>query len=113
LTRAAVAELVESRLTGIPDPVFVDACLRATRGTPFLMRVLVEALSEGGIAPNAESARHVERIGARTVAHSIRPAASAAGGRKAALALAVLSKATCSGGALRSSMRWRLDAAER
>lgn len=72
LTRAAVAELVESRLAGIPDPVFVDACLRATRGTPFLMRVLVEALSEGGIAPNAESARHVERIGARTVAHSIR-----------------------------------------
>jgi DNA-binding CsgD family transcriptional regulator len=72
LTRAAVAELVESRLTGVPDPVFVDACLRATRGTPFLMRVLVEALSEGGIAPTAESARHVERIGARTVGHSIR-----------------------------------------
>jgi DNA-binding CsgD family transcriptional regulator len=72
LTRAAVAELVESRLAGVPDPVFVDACLRATRGTPFLMRVLVEALSEGGIAPTTESARHVERIGARTVGHSIR-----------------------------------------
>jgi DNA-binding CsgD family transcriptional regulator len=72
LTSAAVAELVESRLTGVPDPVFVDACLRATRGTPFLMRLLVEALSEGGIAPTTESARHVERIGARTVGHSIR-----------------------------------------
>jgi DNA-binding CsgD family transcriptional regulator len=72
LTRAAVAELVESRLTGVPDPVFVDACLRATRGTPFLLRVLVEAISEGGIAPTAEGARHVERIGARTVGHSIR-----------------------------------------
>jgi DNA-binding CsgD family transcriptional regulator len=72
LTRAAVAELVESRLRGVPDPAFVDACLRATRGTPFLMRVLVEALSEGGIAPTAESARHVERIGARTVGQSIR-----------------------------------------
>src|SRR6266480_7063284 len=33
LTRAAVAELAESRLGGAPDPVFVDACLRATRGT--------------------------------------------------------------------------------
>ena len=36
------------------------------------MRVLVEALSEGAIAPTAESARHVERIGARTVGRSIR-----------------------------------------
>jgi DNA-binding CsgD family transcriptional regulator len=72
LTRAAVAELVESRLAGVPDPVFVDACLRATGGTPFLVRVLVEALSEGGIAPTAEAARHVERVGARTVGRSIR-----------------------------------------
>ena len=72
LTRAAVAQLVESRLAGVPDPVFVDACLRATRGTPFLVRVLVDALSEGGIAPTAEAARHVERIGARTVGRSIR-----------------------------------------
>ena len=65
LTRAAVAELVESRLGTVPDPRFVDACLRATRGTPFLLRVLVEALSEGSIAPTAEAARHVDRIGAR------------------------------------------------
>ena len=72
LTRAAVAQLVESGLGGAPDPVFVDACLRATRGTPFLMRVLVEALREGGIAPTEEAARHVERIGARTVGRSIR-----------------------------------------
>jgi len=72
LTSAAVARLVESRLARVPDPVFVDACLRATRGTPFLMRVLVDALSEGGIAPTAEAARHVERIGARTVGRSIR-----------------------------------------
>jgi len=72
LTSAAVAEVIESTLGGLPDPVFVGACLRATRGTPFLLRVLVDALSEGGIAPTAEGARHVERIGARTVAHSIR-----------------------------------------
>ena len=71
LTRAGVAELVESRLAGVPDPLFVDACLRATRGTPFLMRVLVDALSEDGIAPTAEAAPHVERIGARTAGRSI------------------------------------------
>ncbi|HSC50106.1 MAG TPA: AAA family ATPase [Gaiellaceae bacterium] len=72
LTRAAVAQLVESELACTPDPVFVDACLRATRGMPFLMRMLVEALSDGGIAPTADSARQVERIGARTVGRSIR-----------------------------------------
>jgi len=72
LTRAAVAQLVESRLAGVPDPLFVEACLRATRGMPFLMHELVEALSEGQIAPTAEAARQVERIGARTVGRSIR-----------------------------------------
>ena len=72
LTRAAVARLVESELAGAPDPVFIDACLRATRGMPILMRMLVEALGEEGIAPTARSARHVERIGARTVGRSIR-----------------------------------------
>jgi DNA-binding CsgD family transcriptional regulator len=72
LTRTAVAQLVESELGGAPDPVFVDACLRATRGVPFLMRVLVEGLREEGIAPTAQSARDVERIGARTVGRSIR-----------------------------------------
>ena len=72
LTSAGVAQLVESRLAEAPDPVFVDACLRATGGTPFLLRVLVEALSEGAIAPTAEAAHQVERIGARTVGRSIR-----------------------------------------
>ncbi len=72
LTRTAVAQLVESKLDGVPAPVFVDACLRATRGTPFLVRELVDALSEDGTAPTAEAARHVERIGGRTVGRSIR-----------------------------------------
>ena len=39
---------LEAKLAATPDPVFVDTCLRVTRGTPFLMRELVEALSEGG-----------------------------------------------------------------
>jgi DNA-binding CsgD family transcriptional regulator len=72
LTRAAVAELVESGLGGgAPDPAFVEACLDATGGAPFLVRELVAAVSEGGIEPTAEAARHVERIGARSVARSI------------------------------------------
>jgi DNA-binding CsgD family transcriptional regulator/tetratricopeptide (TPR) repeat protein len=71
LTRAGVAQLVESRLREAPDPLFVDACVRATRGTPFLMHELVEALGEGGVAPTGDAARQVERIGARTVGRSI------------------------------------------
>jgi DNA-binding CsgD family transcriptional regulator len=72
LTRGAVARLVESQLGGDPDRVFVDAVFRATKGTPFLVRELVEALSERGIPATADAARHVERIGARTIGRSIR-----------------------------------------
>ena len=71
LTATAVGALVESSLGGIADPLFVDACVRATRGTPFLLRVLVDALGEGRIAPTADSARHVERIGARPIGRSV------------------------------------------
>ncbi len=72
LTRTAVAQFVESSLPGVPDPSFVDACLRATRGTPFLMRELMDGLREGGIPSSADGARDVERIGARTIGRSIR-----------------------------------------
>ena len=50
LSRAAVAELVEATLVGVPDPLFVDTCLRETGGSPFLLRVLVDALREGGVS---------------------------------------------------------------
>jgi DNA-binding CsgD family transcriptional regulator len=71
LTEAAIERFVEDRLGAAPDPVFVDACLRATGGTPFLLRELVGALRDEAVGPNAASAAHVERIGARTVGRSI------------------------------------------
>ena len=71
LTRTAVGEFVEARLGAAPEPPFVDACLRATRGTPFLLRELVSALREDMVAPTAAAAEHVEEIGARTVGRSI------------------------------------------
>lgn len=71
LTRAAVAQVVEDRLDAVPDPAFVTACTLATNGVPFLMRELVDALAEGRIAPTAEAARHVERIGGRSVGRSV------------------------------------------
>jgi len=71
LTKAAVAEIVGSSLGSAPDPSFVEACVRATGGTPFLVRVLIDALKEGRIEPTADAWRHVERIGARTAGRSI------------------------------------------
>ncbi len=55
LTRAAVAQLLEAGLGQAPDPVVVDTCLRVTRGTPFLVRELAAALSEGGIGSGVET----------------------------------------------------------
>ncbi len=55
LTRGAVVRLLETGLGGAPDPVVVDTCLRVTRGTPFLVRELVEALSEGGIGSGVQT----------------------------------------------------------
>jgi DNA-binding CsgD family transcriptional regulator len=72
LSGAAVGRLIERRLGVVPDPVFTATCLLATRGMPFLLRELLEALSDGQIAPTADAARHVERIGARTVGRSVR-----------------------------------------
>src|SRR5829696_8868089 len=71
-TRPRETDSDEGLLAAVTDPVFVDACLLATRGTPFMLRALVEAMSEGGITPTAEAATHVERIGARTIGRSIR-----------------------------------------
>jgi DNA-binding CsgD family transcriptional regulator len=56
LTRAAVAQLLEAGLGRDPDPAVVDTCLVVTHGTPFLVRELVTALSEGGIGIDAQTA---------------------------------------------------------
>jgi len=72
LTRAAVEHFVEAAFGRPPEPAFTDTCLRATRGTPFLLRALVDALAEEGIAPDAASAPRVDRIGARTIGRSLR-----------------------------------------
>src|SRR5262249_7500129 len=71
LTRDAVAQFVTDGLGEPPDAGFVEACLRATGGTPFLMRELVGALRADGVGPTDPYAAAVERIGAGTVGRSI------------------------------------------
>jgi DNA-binding CsgD family transcriptional regulator len=65
LSLTAVAWLVESGLGARPDRAFVEACHRATGGSPFLVRELVEALRVEGVEPDARAATDVEAAGAR------------------------------------------------
>ena len=76
LTRSAVVELLEAGLGRAPDPGLVDTCLRVTRGMPFLLRELVEAVSEGGIGSA------VGTVG-RSVRLRLRPAPGGCGAARA------------------------------
>jgi DNA-binding CsgD family transcriptional regulator len=66
LSLAAVGRLVAERLELVPEAAFTSACQRATGGSPFLVRELVEALNREGIVPDTRSAARVEAVGART-----------------------------------------------
>src|SRR5262249_42321121 len=71
LTRAGVHALLETELGEGPDAEFVEACLKVTRGLPFLVRELANGLRDARVAPAAASAPEVERIGARPLGGSI------------------------------------------
>ena len=93
----AVGRLVQERLGVAPDPPFTAACHRATGGSPFLVRELIEALSAQGMSPDARMATRVETVGARTARRWIQlrlgrlPAPAA----RLARAVAVLSAPSC------------------
>jgi DNA-binding CsgD family transcriptional regulator len=63
----AVARLVAAGLGSEPEPEFASACREATGGTPFLVRTLVTALVEEGVAPVAASASRVQGLATATV----------------------------------------------
>ena len=71
LSARAVGRLIEEGLGRAPDPDFAAACRRTTGGVPFLVRELVEALREEGVAPTAAEAPRVEALGARTVGRAM------------------------------------------
>ena len=71
LTRAAVGALLVADTGEDPDEAFVDACLTATEGNPFLVRELVRELGERGIGSSAEDAERVRELGPRTVARRL------------------------------------------
>jgi ATP/maltotriose-dependent transcriptional regulator MalT len=55
LSRPAVAELLGAGLGRAPDADVVETSLRVTRGMPFLVRELAEALREGSIGRDVEA----------------------------------------------------------
>jgi DNA-binding CsgD family transcriptional regulator len=71
LSASAVGRLVQEGLGRTPEPDFATACRRTTGGVPFLVRELVEALREDGVAPTAAEAPRVEALGARTVGRAM------------------------------------------
>jgi DNA-binding CsgD family transcriptional regulator len=95
LSLDAVAWLVESGLAARPDRAFVEACHRATGGSPFLVRELVGALRVEGVAPDAAAAADVEAAGARGARRWIllRMGRLPAPANRLARALAVLERA--------------------
>jgi DNA-binding CsgD family transcriptional regulator/predicted negative regulator of RcsB-dependent stress response len=71
LTKAAVGALLVADTGEDPDEAFVDACLTATEGNPFLVGELVRELGERGIGSSAEDAERVRELGPRTVARRL------------------------------------------
>lgn len=67
LSEQAVAELVRLGLGAEAESAFVSACHQATGGVPFLVRELLRALAEQGIAPTASASPRVAALAPRAV----------------------------------------------
>jgi DNA-binding CsgD family transcriptional regulator len=91
LSLAGVANLVDSSLSG-PEPEFVEACLDVTKGNPFLLRELLEALAAERVEPLASQAGRVLELASPSVARTVLPRVRrlAPGGLTLARAVAVL-----------------------
>ena len=67
----AVAELVRLGLGAEVEPAFARACHEVTGGVPFLVKELVRAIAEEGIAPTAAAASGVAGLAPRAVSDSV------------------------------------------
>src|ERR1700733_763356 len=67
----AVAQLIAAESPDPPDPRFCRACHAATGGNPFLLRELIRALRDEGIAPDAPMAARVADFAPESVARSL------------------------------------------
>ncbi len=71
LSGGAVVALLAEWLGAQPDPAFAQACVEVTGGNPLLLRELVSALHEEGVAPTAATAQRVREVGPAPVSRSL------------------------------------------
>jgi DNA-binding CsgD family transcriptional regulator len=71
LSPSAVAGLIEESLGEAPAAEFCDACHAVTSGNPFLVGELLRELAAGGIAPTAEQAAAVRRLGPKAISAAV------------------------------------------
>ncbi|MGH2867728.1 MAG: helix-turn-helix transcriptional regulator [Solirubrobacteraceae bacterium] len=92
LSEGACEELVRDRLSPEADAEFCAACYEMTRGNPFLVGALIDALESDGTKPSAAGAAHVRRMTPDVVSRSVLVALAAlpAGALSLARAIAVL-----------------------
>lgn len=88
LGATASSRLLEDALA-TPDPEFCRAAHTATRGNPLLLRRLVTAVADAQIAPDAEAAQRLDRLGALSIRHIVLPRLHALGPQATGLTRAV------------------------
>jgi DNA-binding CsgD family transcriptional regulator len=89
LSEEAVGRLIAERVATVPALEFVAACHLASGGNPFLVRELITALSSDGIAPTADNAGRMSRIGPQSVSRTVLARVARVGQDAAALTEAV------------------------
>lgn len=71
LSSGEIAELVTVALGDTPEPSFLRACERLSGGNPLSARVLVDALREHGVRPDAAYVHEAVEIGERALAKAL------------------------------------------
>ncbi len=71
LSEDASGELVRSVLGSRADAELCRSCHEATRGNPFYLRELADALAREGLRPTIELARRVRALGVETIGSSV------------------------------------------
>ena len=89
LSATAVAAVVRGALGGAAQDAFCAACHETTGGNPFLVRAVVNALGDAGVAPTAANSRRLPDVGSRAVARSVGQRLARLGPAAVALARAV------------------------
>jgi DNA-binding CsgD family transcriptional regulator len=71
LTEAGVAAVIAARLSADPEPRFVEACLAATGGNPFLVGELLDEAAARVLEPTAAAAADIDTIVPQGVANAV------------------------------------------